>query len=123
MAVLGWLWLGSPFALIALISNDPELLASVGRHLNRCQAIGCTGAALMLLGVMLVPGVLGVLMFVVGTPLTGLLVWARGDDDDDGGEPPPDTPPIDWDEFERAFSAHAGPGTRLPRRPRAPSPR
>lgn len=117
MAVLGWLWLGSPFALIALISHDPELLAMVGRHLNRCRAIGCAGASGMLLGIMLVGGVLGVMMFIVGTPLSGLMVWARGDDDDDGGELPPDPPPIDWDDLERAFTA------RPPRRPRVPSPR
>ena len=121
MAVFGWLWLGSPFVLIALISNDPELLASVGRHLKRCHAIGAAGAAIMVLGVTLVPGPFGTLMFVVGTPLVGLLVWLRRDDGDDGGEQPPDTPPIDWDEFERAFATPTR--GQVPRRPRAPSAR
>jgi hypothetical protein len=123
VAVLGWLWLGSPFALIAIISNDPELLAMVSRHLKRCRVIGCTGAASMLLGVMLVPGALGDLMFVVGTPLSGLMVWASGNDGDDGGEQPPDVPPIDWDDFERALLAPSRGRSGPPRRPRAPSAR
>jgi hypothetical protein len=120
MALLGWLWLASPFAVIALISHDPELLALVGAHHRRCQAAGWTGAAIMVLGVTLVPGPVGSIMFVIGAPLCGLVVWARGDDDDDGGEPPPDVPPILWDQFERSFWAYVRGGGRSGR-PRTPS--
>jgi hypothetical protein len=121
MALLGWLWLASPFVVIALISHDPELLALVCAHHGRCQVLGWTGAAIMLLGVALVPGPVGSVMFVIGTPLVGLAVWARGDDGDDGGERPPDVPPIDWGEFERSFWAYVrGRGGRSGR-PRTPS--
>jgi hypothetical protein len=106
MTLLGWLWLASPFAVIGLISHDPELLALVSTHYERCRAVGWTGVALMLLGVMLVHGLLGSMMFLVGTPLAGLAVWGRRDDGDDGGEPPPDVPPINWGEFERSFWAN-----------------
>jgi hypothetical protein len=123
MALLGWLWLASPFAVIALISHDRQLLALVSEHHARCQAAGWTGAATMLLGVTLVPGTLGTIMFLIGTPLAGLAVWGRGDDDDDGGERPPDVPPIDWGEFERSFWAHVRAPSGPPQRPRAPSAR
>jgi hypothetical protein len=119
MPLLGWLWLASPFALIGLISHDPHLLALVSKHHRRCQVIGWSGAAIMLLGVMLVSGAAGDLMFIIGTPLVGLAVWACGDDGD-GGEPS-DVPPIDWDDFERSFWAHVRRRGGPPRRPRAPS--
>jgi hypothetical protein len=106
MALVGWLWLASPFVVIGLISHDPELLALVSEHHKRCRAIGWSGAAVMLLGVMLVPGPIGTIMFLIGTPAAGLAVWMRRDDGGDGGNPPPDVPPIDWGEFERSFWAH-----------------
>jgi hypothetical protein len=118
MALLGWLWLATPFTLIGVISHDPRLLGLVSKHHKRCRRVGWAGAATMLLGVMLVPGPIGASMFVIGTPVTGLIVWARGDDGDDGGDDPPDVPPIDWDQFERSFRAYAR--RRRPRRPRAP---
>jgi hypothetical protein len=121
MAVLGWLWLGSPFAVIALISHDRRLLKLVGVHLRRCHAAGWTGVAMMCLGAMLMPGALGTIMFWVGTPLAGLVVWFRGDDGDDSGGEGPDVPPVDWDEFERSFWAHVRRRRRTPRPPRAPS--
>jgi hypothetical protein len=121
MALLGWLWLASPFAVIALILHDPQLLALVSKHHARCQAAGWIGAAIMLLGVTVVPGTLGAVMFVIGTPLAGLAVWARRDDGDDGGEQPPDVPPIDWGEFERSFWAHVRRRSGPPARPRSPA--
>ena len=67
MGLLGWLWLVSPFAVIALISHDPELLALVSAHHRRCRAVGWTGAAIMLLGVTLIPGPIGSLLFNAGS--------------------------------------------------------
>jgi hypothetical protein len=122
VTLLGWLWLVSPFIVIAMISHDPELLALVSTHHRRCQLAGLAGAAIMLLGVAVVPGPFGALMFVIGTPAVGLTVWTRRDDGGGGDEPPPDVPPIDWDEFERSFWAHVRRRGGPPRRPRAPSP-
>ena len=119
MALLGWLWLASPFVLIALITHDRQLQRLVAAHYAQCRAAGCIGAAMMLLGAALVPGTLGKIAFVLGTPLTGLVVFLRRDDGDDGGEDEPDVPPFDWDEFERSFWIHVR--GRSPRRPRAPS--
>jgi hypothetical protein len=122
MTLLGWLWLASPFAVIGLISHDPELLALVSAHHARCQAVGWTGVAMMLIGVTLIHGPVGAIMFFVGTPLAGLAVWGRGDDGEDGGESPPDVPPVNWGEFERSFWAYVrrrGGGSRHPRVPSA----
>ena len=121
MALAGWLWLGSPFALIAMISHDQRLLRLVAIHQSRCQAAGWTGAAMMLLGATVVPGAVGSAMFWIGTPLAGLTVWLRGDDGGDGGDPDPDIPPFNWDEFERSFWAHVRSGGAPTRRPRVPS--
>jgi hypothetical protein len=120
MALIGWLWLASPFVLIGLISRDPELRRAVAVHHRRCRIIGWTGVAMMLTGAILVGGWVGSLMFVIGTPLGGLAVWARGDDGDDGGDEGPDVPPIDWDQFERSFWSHVRRRGR-PRRPRTPA--
>src|SRR5579884_2473824 len=106
MALLGWLWLGSPFAVIAVIRRDLRLQSLVAAHLGWCHTAGCTGALMMVLGVLLIPSALGTALFAVGTPLVGLAVWQRGNRDDDGHEDEPDPPPFDWDEFERAFWAH-----------------
>jgi hypothetical protein len=122
VTLLGWLWLVSPFIVIAVIAHDPELLALVSAHHRRCQLAGAAGAAIMLLGVMVVPGPFGTLMFVIGTPMAGLVVWTRRDDGGGGEEPPPDVPPIDWDEFERSFWSHVRRRGGPPRRPRTPSP-
>jgi hypothetical protein len=121
MALLGWLWLASPFAVIALISHDPELLALVSAHHGRCRVAGWTGAAIMLIGVAVVPGALGSIMYVIGTPVVGLAVWTRGDGGDGGCEPPSDVPPIDWGEFERSFWAYVRGRSGRPRRPPTPS--
>jgi hypothetical protein len=64
MALLGWLWLASPFAVIALIAHDPQLRALVGTHHRRCQAAGWSGAAMMIFGAALIPGTLGSMMFL-----------------------------------------------------------
>lgn len=121
MTVLGWLWLVSPFVLIALVSRDPQLQRLVSSHYTRCRAAGCIGAAMMVLGAALAPAMLGKIMFVLGAPLTGLVVFLRRDEGDDGGEDEPDVPPVDWDEFERSFWTHVR--GHSPRRPRAPSAR
>jgi hypothetical protein len=120
MWLLGWLWLGTPFAVIALISRDDQLRVFVSEHFTRCRAAGWTGAAMMCAGALLMPGVLGTVMFLIGTPLSGLTVWLRNDGWDDGGEGR-DVPPFDWDAFERSFWAHVRRQRRQPRRPRTPS--
>jgi hypothetical protein len=122
MELLGWIWLISPFVLIAVISHDGVLQRGVAKNLGQARVAGCAGALMMFLGGVIVPGALGATMFVLGTPLVGLLAFIRRDDrDDGGGEGEPDIPPIDWDEFERSFRAHARRGRRSPQRPRSPS--
>jgi hypothetical protein len=121
MVVLGWVWLVSPFAVIAVISHDQRLLALVALHHGRCLAIGWTGVTLMLLGATIVPGAIGSVMFCLGTPLAGLAVWLRRDGWDDGGTDEPDVPPFDWGDFERAFWAHVRRGGSRPPRPRTRS--
>lgn len=118
MTVLGWVWLSTPFILIAFVSRDRRLQRLVGSHLARSRVVGCAGVVMMYLGASVVPGVLGALSFTVGAPLTGLLAFLRRDDGDDGGDDEPDVPPVDWDEFERSFWAHVG-GGRAPRGPRS----
>lgn len=121
---MGWLWLASPFVVIGVISHDHRLLAQVASHHSACMAIGWTGVAMMLLGVMVIADPIGTAMFWVGTPLSGLAVWLRrGDDDGGGGDDDPDVPPVDWGEFERSFWAYVRRGGRAPRRPRTPAPR
>jgi hypothetical protein len=124
VALVGWLWLGSPFVVIALISHDPRLLRQVALHHTGCLTAGWAGVAMMCVGVALMPNLLGAVMFWVGTPLAGLAVWLRRDDDDGGGGGGgPDIPPIDWDDFERSFWAHVRRRGSSPRRPRTPSAR
>jgi hypothetical protein len=124
VTLLGWLWLASPFAVIAVISHHPPLQAQVAAHHRRCMVAGWGGAAMMVLGITLIPDPLGTAMFWVGTPLAGLAVWLRRDDDDGGeGDDEPDVPPVDWDEFERSFWAHVRRRGRSPRRPRSPTAR
>ena len=121
MELLGWLWLVSPFVLIAVIAHDRELQRFVADNLFQARVAGCAGAVMMFLGAMVVPGAIGATMFALGTPLVGLLAFLRRDDPDDGGEDGPDEPPPDWDEFERSFRAHVHRRQRQPRRPRSPS--
>ena len=121
MELLGWLWLVSPFVLIALVSHDRVLQRGVAENLGQARAAGCVGAVMMFLGGVVVPGALGAAMFALGTPLVGLLAFIRRDDRDEGGEGEPDTPPVDWDEFERSFRGHVRRGRRSPQRPRSPS--
>lgn len=120
MALLAWLWLGTPFAVIALIARDEELRTLVAVHYTRCRAAGWTGAVMMCVGAVMMPHVLGTMMFIIGAPLSGLAVWLRDDGWDDGGESP-DVPPFDWETFERSFWAHVRRQHRQPRRPRTPS--
>ena len=122
VALVGWLWLGSPFVVIAVISHDPRLLRQVAIHHTRCLTAGWIGVAMMCLGVASMPSLPGTLMFWLGTPLAGLAVWLRRDDDGGGGGEDPDVPPFDWDEFERSFRAHVrrrGPSRGAPRTPTA----
>lgn len=121
MALLEWLWLISPFVVIGVILHDQRLRELVALHHRRCLVAGWAGVALMLLGVMVVAGALGSVMFVLGTPLAGLVVWTGPDDGDDGGDDGPDPPPVDWDEFERSFWAHVRRRGSRPRRPRTPT--
>jgi hypothetical protein len=120
MALLGWLWLISPFALIALISHEPDLQRVVTDNLAQARAVGGIGTVMMFLGAVVVPGGFGATMFALGTPLVGLLAFIRRDGRDDGGEDEPDEPPPDWDDFERSFRAHVR-RQRPSRRPRSPS--
>jgi hypothetical protein len=121
MATLGSLWLISPFVVIGVILHDLELRELVALHHSRCLAMGWAGVALMLLGVMLVPEAIGWVMFVLGTPLVGLVVWRRPDDGDDAGDDRPAPPPVDWDEFERSFWAHVRQRGSRPHQPQAPT--
>jgi len=121
MSPLPWLWLASPFVLIAVISRDPNMRDLVSVHHRRCRAIGWVGVAGMLLGATVVGGVCGTLLFGFGTPLAGLVVWMPREDRGDGGDGgPEDPPPQDWDDFERAFWSYVSRGPRRPRRPRTP---
>lgn len=120
MSPLPWLWLASPFVLIAVISRDPNMRDLVTVHHRHCQLIGWTGVAAMVLGATVVHGVFGTLLFGVGTPVAGLIVWMRRDDRGGGGEEEPDDPPPDWDDFERSFWAYVGRGKRASRPPRTP---
>lgn len=123
MALVGWLWLGSPFVVIGVISHDRRLLTQVAAHHTECLTVGWAGAAMMLLGVTVLPDPIGTAMFWVGTPLSGLAVWLRRGGDDDGGGDDPDVPPVDWGEFERSFWAYVRRRGRTPRRPRTPAAR
>ena len=115
MSVLGWLWLLSPFVLIGVISHDSNMRGLISAYPARCQAIGVCGAVAMIFGATLVPGMAGSMLFGVGTPLVGLLVWTPGDDGGGGGGDDEDPPP-GWDDFERSFWVHV----RRSRRPRVP---
>ena len=77
----------------------------------------------MFLGVALLPDELGSMLFGIGTPLTGLLVWTRRDDGDDGGDEEPQDLPPDWGEFERSFRAYERGRNRPPGRPQVPAQR
>jgi hypothetical protein len=120
MALLGWLWLGTPFAVIGLISQNEQLRTLVAVHYTRCRAAGWTGVLMMCLGAVIMPDTLGTMMFFIGAPLSGLAVWLRNDGWDDGGESS-DLPPFDWDAFERSFWAYVRGQRRHPTRPRTPS--
>jgi len=121
LVAFGWLWLASPFVVIAIIWHSRALLELVALHHRRCLAVGCAGAVSMLLGATVIPGAAGMAMFYLGTPLAGLVVWLRGDDGDDHDDAGPDVPPFDWDGFERSFWAHVRRGGTPPRKPRSPS--
>ena len=123
MSLLPWVWLATPFVLIAVISHDSNMRDLISVHHRRCRMIGWAGVAAMILGATVVGSAFGMLLFGFGTPLTGLAVWTPRDDHGDGGDRDPDAPlPEGWDDFERAFWAHVR-GGLPPRRPRAPAPR
>lgn len=121
MSLVGWLWLASPFLLILAIVHDPNMRDLVSVHYKRCRAIGWTGVVAMFLGVAVVPDPAGMLLFGIGTPLTGLIVWMRRDDGDDGGEEGPDEVPPNWGEFERSFWDYVARRHRPSSRPRTPA--
>ncbi len=116
-----WLWLVSPFVLIAAISHDSNMRDLVTEHQKRCQAIGWAGVTAMLLGAALLPATLGTVLFGIGTPLAGLIVWTRRDDGGEGGDGGPDDVPPDWDAFERSFRAHVRRSERPSHRSRPPA--
>jgi hypothetical protein len=120
MSLLGWLWLGSPFVLIAVISHDPNMRDLVTVHQKRCHVAGWAGVAAMLLGAALIPATLGAVLFGIGTPLAGLIVFVRRDDGGEGGEEGTDDVPPDWDAFERSFWAYVRRTNRPSRPPRTP---
>lgn len=120
MGLMGWLWLISPFVVIALIAHDRELQGWVATHYDGARLAGWAGVVMMFLGAALAPDVFGTLMYIVGTPLVGLIVWLRDEGDEGGGGGDGDVPPPDWDAFERSFWAHVRRGGR-PRLPRTPS--
>jgi hypothetical protein len=120
VTLLGWVWLVSPFVVIALVAHDAQLQRFVAAHYDHCRAAGWAGVVMMFAGAALAPVAPGIVMFTIGTPLVGLVVWLR-DDGNDGGEGEPDSPPLDWHEFERSFWAHVRSRRRLPRNPRTPT--
>jgi hypothetical protein len=122
VSLLGWLWLLSPFVLIGVISHDSNMRELISAYPARCHAIGWCGALAMLLGAALVPGTFGTMLFGIGTPLVGLIVWTPRDDGGGGGDGGPDVPP-DWDDFERAFRAYSPRDRRPSDTPHAPLPR
>jgi hypothetical protein len=121
MALVSLLWLLTPFVVIAVVSADEQLRGHVAENPRRCRITGGTGVVMMCVGAVLAPGLAGTLLYLVGTPLVGFIVWTRRDDGDDGGDEGPDVPPIDWDDFERSFWAQVRNSSRGPRHPRAPS--
>lgn len=122
MGALAWVWLASPFVVMAVIAHDPNMRDLVAVHRRRCQAIGWAGVGAMFLGAAVVPGMLGSMMFGLGTPLAGLIVWSgRGGDEGGEGEGGPAETPPGWDEFERSFWAYVRRGARRPSRPRTPA--
>jgi uncharacterized membrane protein YedE/YeeE len=121
MALLAWLWLASPFLVIAAIARDDRLLRLVAIHYEWCRAAGLLGVLLLCMGALLIPSLLGTVLFAVGAPLVGLVVWLRRDDGGGGDSDAPDPPP-NWDDFERAFWRYVDGGGR-PRGPRAPAAR
>jgi uncharacterized membrane protein YedE/YeeE len=122
MALLAWLWLASPFLVIAVIAHDERLLRLVALYHEWCRAAGWLGIVLLCLGAALIPSLLGTILFGIGAPLVGLVVWLRRDDGGDGGLEGPE-PPLDWDDFERAFWRYLDGGGGRPRGPRAPAAR
>jgi hypothetical protein len=121
MAMLGWLWLISPFVVIGVILHDQGLRKLVALHHRGCLVTGWAGVAFMLVGAMVVPEALGWVAFVLGTPLVGLVVWRRPDDGDDGDDERTAPPPVDWNEFERSFWAYVRRSGSRPREPRTPT--
>lgn len=119
MALLGWLWLVSPFLLIAVISHDRDLQRAIADNLGQARVAGGLGALMMCLGAGVVPGAIGATMYALGTPFVGLLAFIRRDDGDDGSEDEPGGPPVDWDELERSFRTQVRPPG--PGGPRSPS--
>lgn len=123
MSLLGWLWLATPFILIGVISHDRNMRELIAEHRWRCHAIGWAGVAAMYIGVAVLPGAAGTMLYGIGAPLSGLIVWTSRDGRDDGGEKHPDGIPPDWDDFERSFRDYVMRRSRGPRRPRAPASR
>ncbi len=125
MMLVALLWLMCPVVLMHVVSQHPAALRVLVRMYPAGVVIGAVGAAAMVLGALVVHGPLGLVLYFVGAPLCGLVVFSRGphrDDGDDGGgggggggddhpEGGEDGPPFDWPEFERAFWAHV---TRTP---------
>jgi uncharacterized membrane protein YedE/YeeE len=91
-------------------------------HHRRCRAIGWSGVVAMFLGAVLVPSMFGSMLFGIGTPLAGLVVWGRRDDGG-GGEQGPEELPPDWDDFEHSFWGYVRRHRTPSSRPHAPASR
>src|SRR5689334_17112578 len=87
MNVIALVWLVCLFVLMGLVAQHRGALALLMRVYPAGLAIGLAGALGMVLGVSVVGGHVGAILYFVGAPLCGLAAFSprRRDDGDDGG--------------------------------------